>query len=285
MNYPTIVVVHKIQNRVRFKLSLPLNKPKGAGEFLTEYEGIDSFEYNNITRSIVVKFNDLKVDLNEIIMRLSISYSKEYDMMPVNVFIGKEKNSSSLAYFSIANIILGGLVKNLTSFKGQEIVNFLSWSAIGTTSLAILDHGYKEIKEHGEFHPELVSSVYLFNAIKNGKLLSGSLITWLAAFGRHTLDLPYEGITIRVKEFNNVFTGQPQYNVSIYQGSMGNDHDKIGMVRNLVTNYMDGDKQKSKKNYFMSGNTILDSKEVAASELLGDSNNIVIKNRSEKFSI
>lgn len=211
--FPYIIVAHKIKSRVRFKLSLPLKQAKDAGKFLTEYDGIDSFQYNNISRSVVVNYNSLKVNLNEIIMRLSISYSKEYDMMPVNVFIAKAKSSSSLAYFSIVNIIIGGLVKNLTNFKGKEIVNFLSWSAIGTTSLAILDHGYREIKEHGEFHPELVSSVYLFNAIKNGKLLSGSLITWLAAFGRHSLDLPYEATTIKVREFNNIFTGEPQYNI------------------------------------------------------------------------
>ena len=287
MDYPTIIVAHKIKNRVRLKLSLPLKEPKVAGKFLTEYDGIDSFQYNNISRSIVVNYNSMKVNLNEIIMRLSISYSKEYHMMPVNVFVAKAKNDTSLAYFSMINIIIGGLVKNLTNFKGKEIVNFLSWSAIGTTSLAILDHGYREIKEHGEFHPELVSSVYLFNAIKNGKLLSGSLITWLAAFGRHSLDLPYEGTTIKVKEFNNIFTGEPQYNISIYEGAQGDNGNinKIGILKNVLSNYIDKDGSKSKKSYYMGSKSILDSKEVAASELLGDSNNMVIKNTSEKFSI
>ena len=90
MIQPTIVIIHRLQNRVRFKLSLPLRDEQETRKFLTEYEGINDFEYNAITRSIVVKFNGLKVELNEIIMRLSISYSKQYDTIPINVFIGKK---------------------------------------------------------------------------------------------------------------------------------------------------------------------------------------------------
>ena len=119
-------------------------------------------------------------------------------------------------------------------FKSKEIVNFLSWTAVGTTSLAIIDHGYKEIKEHGAFDPELISSVYLFNAVKNGKLITGSFITWIAAFGRHSLDLPFEGVTVKVRETKNIFTGQPQFNISTFQGAIIKDRDlngKINMLR------------------------------------------------------
>lgn len=288
MIHPTIVIAHKLENRVRFKLSLPLKEPKETGRFLTEYEGIDNFEYNNITRSVLIKFNNLKVELNEVMMRLAISYSKQYDMMPINIFIEKSKKNSSLAYFSMFNIILAALVKTSNPFKNKEILNFLSWSAVGTTSLAILDHGYREVKEQGAFDPELVSSVYLFNAVKNGNLVTGSLITWLAAFGRHTLDLPYEGITVKVKEYNNIFTGEPQYNLSTYQGAIVNDENlngKISLFRDLVSKYINNKEFKVKKNYFMGNNSMLDSKEVGASEFIGDANNIVLKNEAENFSI
>ncbi|MGO1469159.1 MAG: hypothetical protein ACTHW2_03965 [Tissierella sp.] len=285
---PTIMIAHKLKGRVRFKLSLPFKRPKEAGEFLTEYEGIDSFEYNGITKSVLVKFDSLRVDLNEIIMRLSIIYSKQYGMMPINVYIAKSNKNSSLAYFAITNIVIAAFIKNFTPLRSKEIMNFLSWSAVGTTSLAILDHGYNEIKEQGAFDPELVSSVYLFNAVKNGKLLTGSFITWLAAFGRHSLDLPYEGITVKVKELENIFTGQPQYNISIYRGVRVEEENidgKIGLIRDLINNYIDNKQFKLQKNYFMGNNSMLDSKEVGASELLGSSNNIVINNRSESFSI
>ena len=204
MIQPTIVIVHRLQNRVRFKISLPLRDKVAAGEFLTEYDGIESFEYNDVTRSILVKFNEYKVELNEVIMRLAISYSKQYDKIPINVFLTKKKKNSSLVYYSIASILLAGAVKNFTPFKSKELVNFLSWIAVGTTTLAVVDHGYREINEKGAFDPELVSLVYLLNSIKNHKLLTGSFITWLTAFGRHSLDLPYEGITIKVKEFKNI---------------------------------------------------------------------------------
>ena len=288
MIHPTIVIIHQLQNRVRFKLSLPLKNAVEAEKFLTDYDGIESFEYNGVTRSVLIKFNNLKVELNEVMIRLSIIYSKQNGYTPINIFIPKSSKGSSLAYFALINIVVASLVKRLPIFKGKEVLDFLSWAAVGTTGLAILDHGYKEVKEQGAFDPELVSSVYLLNAVKNGKLLTGSLITWLAAFGRHVLDLPYQGITVKVKELNNIFTGELQYNLSTYQGVIVNETDingKISVIRDLASNYINNNQFKRKKNYFMGNNSMLDSKEVAASELLGDSNNIIVKNEVENFSI
>ena len=286
MYYPAIVITHKLPNRVRFKLSLPIKEIEEAKRFLVEYSGIDSFEYNPITRSILIYYDNYKVELNEIIMRLSIIYSKQYEMAPVNVFIPKDHKNSSLAYFAITNIIVAALVKSFTNFKSKEIVNFLSWLAIGSTTLAILDHGYKEVSERGSFDPELVSSVYLLNAVRTGNLITGSLITWLAAFGRHIVDLPYEGITIKVKKYNNLFTGQPQYNISIFEGARVNDpnyDNKVGVIRDLLSKYIGHSDFKFKKNYYMGNNEMIDSKDIGASELLGD--NIIVNNKSGTFSI
>ena len=292
MVYPTIFIAHKLENRVRFKLSLPLKDPKKTAKFLTEYDGIDSFEYNNITRSVLIRFNNLKVDLNEVMMRLSISYTKQYNMTPVNIFTKKSKKSSSLAYFSMANIIVAALIKSTNPFRNKEILNFLSWSAVGTTALAILDHGYKEVRDKGSFDPELVSAVYLFNAVKNGKLVTGSLITWLAAFGRHTLDLPYDAITVKVREYKNIFTGEPQYNLSTFQGAVINDTNvdgqldgRITITRDLISKYINNKPFKIKNNYFMGNNSMLDSKEVGASEFIGDPKNIILKDNIDNLSI
>lgn len=277
MVYPTIFISHKLENRVRFKISLPLKDPKETAKFLTEYKGINSFEYNHISRSILVNFDSLKVDLNEVMIRLSISYTKQYKMTPVNILVAKNKKNSSFAYFSMANIIVAALVKSLNPFDNKEILNFLSWSAVGSTSLAILDHGYREIKEQGSFDPELVSSVYLFNAVKNGKLVTGSLITWLAAFGRHTLDLPYEAVTVKVKEYNNIFTGEPHYNISTFQGAIVNDANldgkldgRITITRDLISKYVNNKPSKIRNNYFMGSSSMLDSKEVGASQFIGE---------------
>lgn len=288
MNKAAIVLSHKLHNRVRFKLSLPLKDAKETGEFLTEYKGIKSFEYNNVTRSVLIYFNPVHIDLNEVMMRLCVSYSKQYDMQPINIFIAKSKRKSSLAYFSIANIAIAVLVKKLTNFKSDEIVNFLSWSAVGTTALAILDHGYREVKEQGAFDPELVSSVYLVNAVRTGKPLTGSFITWLAAFGRHTLDLPYEGITVKVKEFKNIFTGEPQYNINTYRGVIVDESDlngKISIFRDLISKYIDNKQVKIETNYFMGNDSMLATNEVGASELIGSPSNITINNNNEKMTI
>lgn len=288
MIYPTIIVAHKITNRVRLKLSLPLKDEKETADFLTEYRGIKSFEYNKISRSVLIYFDRLKISLNEILIRLSISYSKQYEMQDINVFTRKSNKSSSLVYLSLTSILVTAFIDRFIPFKSKEIVNFLSWTAVGSTSLAIIDHGYKEIQEHGAFDPELISSVYLFNAVKNGKLITGSLITWIAAFGRHSLDLPFEGVTIKVRETKNIFTGQPQYNISTFQGAIINDRDlngKINMLRDIISNYVGNKQFKPKNSYYMGDDIMLDSKEVGASELFGESNNIIVKNRAENFSI
>ncbi len=286
MYYPAIVITHQLPNRVRFKLSLPFKDAKAAEKFLVDYEGLDSFEYNGTTRSVLIYYDNYKVELNEIIMRLSIIYSDQYDMAPVNVFIPKTHKNSYLAYFALTNIAVAALVKGFTNFKSKEILNFLSWSAVGTTALSILDHGAREVSERGSFDPELVSSVYLLNAVRTGNLITGSLITWLAAFGRHIIDLPYEGITIKVKQYNNVFTGQPQYNISIFEGARVNDPDynnKVGVIRDVISKYIGHSDFKFKKNYYMGNNEMIDSKDVGASELLGD--NIIVNNQSGTFTV
>lgn len=288
MNNPTIVIAHKLDNRVRFKLSLPLKNAKETASFLREYYGIQSFEYNDVTRSVLIYFNPSKVELNEVMMRLSVSYSKQYEMIPINIFIAKSKRKTSLVYFSLINIAVAGLVKRLTNFKSDEIVNFLSWSAVGTTALAILDHGYTEVKQQGSFDPELVSSVYLVNAVRTGKPLTGSLITWIAAFGRHILDLPYEGITVKVKEFKNVFTGEIQYNINTYQGAIVDQTDlngKISLVRDLISKHIDNKKMTTMKNYFMGEDSMLDTNEVKASEIIGKPDNIVINKNNENLTV
>ena len=283
---PAIVIAHKIPNRVRFKLSLPLKDVREVESFLMDYGGINDFEYNGITRSVLINFERLKIDLNEIILRLSVIYSKQYDMEPINVFTPKPDNSSSLVHLSIASIGLAAISQYFPVLKGREIVNFLSWASVGTTTLAILDHGYNEIKERGSFDPELVSAVYLFNAVKNGKLITGSFLTWLAAFGRHSLDLPYNGTTVKVKEVRNIFTGQPQYNISTFKGVIINDKDikgKISALRALVSNYVSEKEIRRKKNYIMNDNTMLDTKEVGGSEVIGSSNTFAIDGEVETF--
>ncbi len=286
MYYPAIVIAHQLPNRVRFKLSLPLKDPKAVEKFLVDYEGIDSFEYNDVIRSVLIYYDNYRVELNEIIMRLSVVYSNEYEMAPVNVFIPKTHENSYLAYFAITNIVLAAMVKHFTNFKSKEILNFLSWSAVGATALAVLDHGYKEISEKGSFDPELVSSVYLLNAVRTGNLITGSLITWLAAFGRHIVDLPYEGITIKVKQYSNLFTGQPQYNISIFEGARVNDpsyDNKVGVIRDVISKYIGNSDFKFKKNYYMGDTEMIDSKDIGASELLGD--NIIVNNQSGTFTV
>ncbi|MCD3297530.1 hypothetical protein G8T67_12030, partial [Clostridium botulinum C/D] len=54
MNQPTIIIVHRLNNRIRVKLSHPLRGVEEVIVAMEKREGVESFSYNNITKSIVI---------------------------------------------------------------------------------------------------------------------------------------------------------------------------------------------------------------------------------------
>ena len=60
-----------------------------------------------------------------------------------------------------------------------------NWCAVGTTIGTIFEHAYQELAKKGSFDPEVMSVVYLLNAISRGQVFYAAPAAWFLTFGRH----------------------------------------------------------------------------------------------------
>ena len=63
--------------------------------------------------------------------------------------------------------------------------------------MAVLEHGWSEIKREGNFDPEVLSVVYLLIAILRKNFLPAAIFTWVSTFGRHLVNIPSKGVELR----------------------------------------------------------------------------------------
>lgn len=257
MNQPKITVLHRLDNRLRVKLSHPLRNVGQAVAKIKENEEITKVAYNPITKSILVYFNYLKVDMEEVILRIIIAYSEQYDMVPVKLVSNTPtRDMAALSHYSILAIIAAGTTKFLgLSTTNKNIQDFMNWIAVGTTVGAIVEHGYKEINEKGAFDPEVVSIMYLINSVSKGNFLWASALTWLTTFGRHVLDFYYEGISIKVNKFKNVCTNEDYYQMSLCD--YDDVYKKVNFMKAFVTRFIEKQNFTSESNVFINKNGMM----------------------------
>ena len=103
------------------------------------------------------------------------------------------------------------------------------WLAGLGTAGAVMDHAWKELRERGTFDPEVLSLAYLVTAFVRGNLLTASVVTWLASFGRHLVALPPAGVQVRPVEVDGQGNGRSRYEMMI-----GPDVDAPERVRILA---------------------------------------------------
>ncbi|MBZ0254584.1 hypothetical protein K8I31_00885, partial [bacterium] len=87
----------------------------------------------------------------------------------------------------------------------------------------VLDHGWSEYQERGNFDPELVSFAYLINSMIRGTILPAACLTWAAAFGRHLLWPKNESVELRPAMISQDDADAPQYELIIKQSDESND--------------------------------------------------------------
>lgn len=250
MNNPTIVVAHKIKDRIRFKLSHPIRNSLAVMEELTKKDGIRTARYTDITKSIVVEYNSYRISEDEVIMRVIAMYSKNYDLIPVRlIYNSKKKNMLPMAYYSLLTLIIGGVSRYIP--MNPKISELINWAVVGTTIGAIGEHAYKEINEKGYFDPEVVSVMYLMNSIGKGKFLMPSAITWGATFGRHILEMSYGRMLISVKEFKNKCSNETYYDISVMPDTESSK--SANMLRVFLEKFIETEGNTIGKSFMISG--------------------------------
>ncbi len=280
MNNPTIIVAHNIKNRIRIKMSHPLRNEKIVIDELLKKDGINDVIYNGITKSIVFNYSDYKISTEELLMRFIVAYSKDFDLIPIR-FVHKLSNKKipSMAYYSLAAIIIGSVSKYITT--NSNINDFLSWAAVGSTLGAIGEHAYNEINERGYFDPEVVSVMYLINSIGKGKFLGSSAITWLTTFGRHLFDPSNGRIMINVREIKNQTTKESYYDILVVP-----DLDKTKRTNTLkmfLEKFIDSQGNNLRKSFVLTNNDLVKSQDKILSGFQNGASLMVINEKSTKI--
>jgi hypothetical protein len=211
---PVVTIVHSLPGRVRFRLSHAPTNPNLFEETVKNHPGIYTVKYTTHTKSVLVKFDTNEITQEELVIRISMLLSIENDNVPVKVYVEPEvENLSDSAFYSGIALLVALVLKVVKKdFPNSVIIN---WFAGLTTTYAVLDHGYSEVKEEGNFHPEVLSLVYLLISFTRGNFLSAAIFTWTTTFGRHLLRPPTSAIEIKPIQISENKNKEPSYEVSI----------------------------------------------------------------------
>ena len=233
-NYNTIVLLHKMPNRIRVKFNLYLKNVRDFQSKLSEHEGITHCSYNRDTKSLVVYFDYNKIQVEELLIRITILYSGENNFIPVKIVSGLPKSDIPLsAFYSLGMIAISTL--SSVFIRSNNIKDILNWITVGLTAFSIVEHAQEELETKGAVDPEVVSIMYLLNAARKGNYIDASALTWITTYGRHFIDISIEEIILKVNRVENKCSGETFYNVS-----MINDHYKNrNLMRALVTNFIE----------------------------------------------
>lgn len=181
----SITIVHKLPHRVRVKLSHQIKNLESFKKHLA-VDGDDiQIKYSPISKSVIALFDIEKISLQEVIYKIVTAFSIDNGMMPVKLLDGmQQKAIDSFAIYSGASIVMAGINK-LLNRSGLGLQDKMNWFSIGMTSVAILEHAYKETKRKGVFDLEILPAIYLIKSFLTTPKLSIVAMTWLTTFGRH----------------------------------------------------------------------------------------------------
>lgn len=213
-NVIVLRVIHNIPGRVRLRLNINPVSIIAMEKMVRNHPGISKFQYNQHTKSVLVNYDSEDTSQEEIIIRVAVFISLENNLQPVRVFSDmKVREMSDSAFFSGFIILLSiasRLIPNSLGFR-----NIIDWAAGIGTAYSIIDHGYNEFTERGNFDPEVLSVIYLFTSFTQGKFLPSTIFTWIATFGRHLVRYSSKNVEIKPKLLSSSEEDNPQYEVVI----------------------------------------------------------------------
>lgn len=209
----SITVVHRLPNRVRIKLSLPMKDTKSFYETIKNNLSTLNFKYNKRTYSITLGFEPSEILLQEIIYRVGIAFSVENGLLPVRLLDGQEyKSISPVSLYALASIAAAGLNK-LFNPNDTKLQNSMNTFSMAITVGSVLEHAHTEVRRRGMFDIEVLPALYLLKSFVEESKLSTVLIMWLATFGRH-LTVPRQSSKI-LKVFRTKNSTNYQYTATI----------------------------------------------------------------------
>jgi hypothetical protein len=211
---PRVTLIHTLPGRVRVRLSLRPKDVKKMISAVLNHDGIQSIHFSPITRSVLVRYDHGRVTQQEIVFRIALAISLDYGTVPVRILSEPGRRGTSDSAALSAFLLVAAVLARWKS-KERSLVLPLELVAGAGTGYAVLDHGWREVRERGYFDPEVLSLGYLVMAFFRGNFLKASVVTWLMTFGRHLLDAPRASIEVRPVEITQEGDTAPRYEVVV----------------------------------------------------------------------
>lgn len=206
MNKLNVTILHKLPNRIRFKISHRIKNLENFSKMVKSTNKSVYLRYNSIINTVLVKFDQEEVYLQEIIYRVITGISIENNMSPVKLIEDYYENSiNSLSMYSGGAILLAFLY----SLGGRKLKNLqtgMNNSALILTTAAIIEHAYSDTKRKGFFDIEILPAIYLLKSYFNNKSVITIILMWLTTFGRHLIIRNHSDKIVRIyrlKDENN----------------------------------------------------------------------------------
>lgn len=195
-----IDILHSIPGRVRLKF---VPEPADAEKLrfqVMEHEGIESLSYSPVTRTALIRFEDMVVEVQEILIRTAVAFSLQHDLRPV-----KLSQPTPNEFITPKGLIAGATILStglLGLFTRSTLLGMaMNWLSAITTTAAVLEHAGFDYRKKGNVDPEVLSLVFLANSVLNNKnLLLPSALTWVTTFGRHFSKNEGEGVRLEIKK-------------------------------------------------------------------------------------
>ena len=181
----TLIILHKLPNRVRFKISHDIANTKKFFETVKVETKNTALRYNQTINTLLVTFEPEEISIDEVIYRTATALSVEHGMTSVKLIEDfEEKSIDSLSVYSGAAILLSflyGLGKSKIEKLQLDINNFTA----GLTTAAIMEHAYMETQRKGFFDIEILPALYLLRSYMANRSVTAIALMWLTTFGRH----------------------------------------------------------------------------------------------------
>jgi hypothetical protein len=238
---PVVTVVHSLPGRVRARLSVAPRDVQRMLGGIREHPGMELISFSPVTRSVLARFNPHEISQEEIVLRIAFHLSLDYGAGPVRLLAAPERRGAlgGSAVLAAGGLAVSLLMRGLGMATGPS--NRWDCAAGLGTAWAVVDHARKELRERGTFDVEVLSLAYLLAAFARGNCLTASLVTWLATFARHLIELPPTGVQVRPVEFRGGGNRDGRYEVMIGPDVDAPERARIlGALQGLLKHAMTG---------------------------------------------
>ncbi len=226
---PAVTVEHTLPGRVRMRLSRPLDDANGLIGFMGEHAGMGPIAYTARTGSLVVRFDPHAISSEEITLRTAFRFAIDQGRRPVRLLAAPERvvlqDSAVVSGIGLLTALamkwLGSPAKN-----GRDV----QWLAALATAWSVADHGWRELRSRGYFDPEVLSLAYLAMALVRRNVLTASVVTWGATFGRHLVEMPSTGVLVEPVGVPSEDGREPRYEIVVSPDTDARDRLQLGFV-------------------------------------------------------